>query len=197
MKYQKKKKALEYLTASFEKSKGRSQKDKSLFWMYQVSKDKKYLNKLLLSMDINIYTLYAREMLDESMVNFFTSTKVTDELSPKSIQDPFSWSEILKEISKTPKDKLFELSKTYQQKNMIPVQSFILEKAYGFNMHGYIMPYDRYLTELSIDEKALVYSIMRRESSYIPAALSPSFALGLMQLMPFLVDDIAKKQKKR
>jgi len=195
LKHQKKEQALIYLKASYEKSKKRFQKDKSLFWMYQVSKNKKYLNKLLLSMDINIYTLYAHEMLDESMVNFFTSVVVKNELSPKSLQDPFSWNEILKEISLVPKDKLFELSKSYQQKNMIPVQSFVLEKAYGFNMHGYIMPYDRYLSDLSIDEKAFVYSIMRQESNYIPAALSRSYALGLMQLMPFLVDDIAKKAK--
>ena len=195
LKYHKKEKALEYLRVSYEKSTKSFQKDKSLFWMYQVSKNKKYLNRLLLSMDINIYTLYAHEILDESVVNFFTSVVMKNELSSKSIEDPFSWNEILKEISLVPKDKLFELSKSYQQKNMVPVQSFVLEKAYGFNMHGYIMPYEEYLSDLSIDEKALVYSIMRQESNYIPAALSRSYALGLMQLMPFLVDDIAKKAK--
>ena len=195
LKAQKKSKALVYLKSAYEKSTRRAKKDKNLFWMYQITKDKKYLNRLLLSMDINIYTLYAFEVLDENVANFFTSTKVSNELSDRNIQDPFSWDKILKEISLTPKDKLFELSKSYQQKNMIPVQSFLLEKAYGFNMHGYIMPYDEYLSEISIDEKAFVYSIMRQESNYIPAALSRSYALGLMQLMPFLVDDIAKKNK--
>ena len=195
LKHQKKVKAFEYFKEAYEKSSKRLHKDKNLFWMYQVSNNERYLHSLLLSMNINVYTLYAHEKLNESVINYFTSLEVKNEFSAKNIQDPFSWNEILKEISLVPKDKLFELSKSYQQKNMMPVQSYLLEKAYGFKMHGYIMPYDQYLLGLSVDEKALVYSIMRQESNYIPAALSRSFALGLMQLMPFLVDDIAKKAK--
>ena len=34
---------------------------------------------------------------------------------------------------------------------------------------------------------------MRQESRMIPAALSRSYALGLMQIMPFVTDDISKR----
>ena len=78
---------------------------------------------------------------------------------------------------------------------MVPVQTLIIEKSYGFNMHGYVMPYDRYLRDVSTDKKALVYAIMRQESKLIPAALSRSYALGLMQLMPFVTDDLSKRIK--
>jgi len=88
---------------------------------------------------------------------------------------------------------VFDLASSYNQKEMIPVQSFIIQKAYKFKMHGYIMPYNEYLENLTNDDKALVYAIMRQESHLIPSALSRSYALGLMQLMPFLVDAIGKQ----
>ncbi|MFT7004682.1 MAG: soluble lytic murein transglycosylase, partial [Sulfurimonas sp.] len=70
-----------------------------------------------------------------------------------------------------------------------------LEKVYKHRMHGYIMPYNRYLKNITTDEKALVYAIMRQESKLIPSALSSSYALGLMQLMPFVTDAISKQVK--
>ncbi len=197
LKNSKKEKALLYLQASYEKAKKRKDKDRAVFWMYQATKDKAHLHKLLLSMDINIYTLQAHDILDIDVVNFFTSTQTNNKLSSVNLKNPFEWDKIKSEIKSTPNDKLFELSKKYEQKNMIPVNRFVLEKAYRFNVHGYVMPYDEYLSELSIDEKALVYSIMRQESNYIPSALSRSFALGLMQIMPFLVDALAKELKEK
>jgi len=59
------------------------------------------------------------------------------------------------------------------------------------------MPYEDNLRDLSSDDKALVYAIMRQESTFIPSALSRSFALGLMQMMPFLVDAMAKDMKEK
>ena len=191
------KKALSYLQLSHNKTKKRMNRDKAIFWMYQITRDKSYLSELLLSMDINIYSLYARDTLNTEVVNFFTTTQVNDKINDRSLQNPFEWNEILSEIKATPKEKLFDLSKKFEHKNMVPVNRFVLEKAYSFNMHGFIMPYDEHLSDLSIDEKAFVYSIMRQESNYIPSALSRSFALGLMQLMPFLVDALAKESKEK
>lgn len=41
--------------------------------------------------------------------------------------------------------------------------------------------------------RSLVYSIIRAESSYLPTALSPAGAVGLMQLMPATASAVAKK----
>lgn len=191
-----KKEALKHLELSLSKTRHRIDSDKNYFWMYQVTNDEKYLKKLLLSMDINIYTLYAYEIMQESFDNYFSSVETTENRAQKNIQDPFHWNEIRHEIRTTPKSELIDLASAYKNKNMSPVQAMILEKAYNYKMHSYIMPYDAYLKDVSNDEKALVYAIMKQESHLIPSALSHSYALGLMQIMPFLVDALGKTQEK-
>jgi len=197
LQHQDKESAIEHLKLSLIKAKKRINIDKASFWLYLISHDEKYINKLLLSTDINIYTLYAHDKKDKDTENYFFELKTNDTLSKIDLCDPFEWNKLLKKINETPKEKLFDLAKKYQQKNMLVVQSFITEKAYSFKMHGYIMPYEEYLKNISNDDKALVYSIMRQESNFIPSALSRSFALGLMQMMPFLVDAMSKKNKEK
>jgi len=42
--------------------------------------------------------------------------------------------------------------------------------------------------------QALIYAIARQESRFVPGSVSRSFALGLMQFMPFLIDHVAKQK---
>ncbi|WP_422079237.1 lytic transglycosylase domain-containing protein [Sulfurimonas sp.] len=188
--------AMHHFNISMLKAKRKIDRDKNYFWMYKVTKNTKYLDSLMLSGDINIYTLYASEITKKSFSNYFSVVEINDNKNKRDLQNPFEWSKILEDINKTPKDELYKLSRKYMEQEMIPVQTLILEKAYGLNIHGYVMPYDRYLREVTTDKKALVYAIMRQESQLIPAALSRSYALGLMQIMPFVTDAISKNIKK-
>ena len=185
--------AIKHFEYSRKKSTKRINKDKNLFWMYQASKKNKYLKDLTLSTDINIYTQYAHDMLGLDFKNYFHAIDGNSLSRKNYVSDPFVWDKIMNKIQTTPKNKLLNLAQNYKEKNMQAVQSFILEKASGFKTHSFIMPYDEYLTEITNDEKALVYALMRQESNLIPAALSRSFALGLMQIMPFVTDDLSTR----
>ena len=187
--------AIQHLEQTYKQAKYAIDKDKASFWLYRVSKDKKHLNNLILSMDINIYTLYAREMMDMDVENYYSSLEIMNSKTKINLQDPFEWDILRSQIKKTPKNELFGLALQYKQKCMLPVQSIIMQKAYAHKMHGYIMPYEEYLMDIPSDDKALIYAIMRQESAFVPSALSRSFALGLMQMMPFLVDAMAKEMK--
>lgn len=189
------KSAIEFFKLSASKAKYKINVDKNHFWIYLITKEQKYLDELLSSRDINIYSLYAHDKMDKEFDNYFTSIQTDHEISDKNLVDPFDWAEILKEIKNTQKDKLVELADEYKQKDMVPVRSWIIQKAYGHNIHSYVMPYDEYLDDLDNDNKALVYAIMRQESNMIPSALSHSYALGLMQIMPFVTDAISKTIK--
>jgi len=190
----KQKEAVKFFIASKNAALRPIPRDRALFWLYQATGNSNYLQELLLSMSINIYTQYAHEKLHVGFENYYSELSTTNSNTDDNLSDPFVWLKILQMIKATPRPALFGLVSRFRAKNMLPVQRFILECAYNFKMHGYIMPYENLLHSLSNDQKALVYSIMRRESNYIPSAISRSFALGLMQLMPFLVDHLAKKR---
>jgi len=55
------------------------------------------------------------------------------------------------------------------------------------------MPYKETFSQFSNDKQALLYALARQESLFIPTAISTSYALGIMQLMPFNVKAIAKE----
>ncbi len=188
------KEAARLLRASEKKARHQRNIDKVYFWLYQATHDRSYLETMLLSMSINIYTLYAHETMQADVENYFYELLTNGEHSPYDLRNPFDWEKIIQEIRATKPNELFKLAKKYRYDDTLAVQRFIVEKAFRYKAHGYITPYEKYLKGFTNDEKALVYAIMRQESDYIPSSISRSFALGLMQLMPFLVKNIAKKQ---
>ncbi len=176
----------------------RSHKDKALFWQYLITKDKKILKELANSVDINMYALYAKEKLGIEVTNFYTTLPTNENNSTRvDLSDPFVWNDLLIEIKATSKQDMKKLADKYANQAMLPLHSFIYEKATGYKEMGYIMPYDQYMSDLSKDDKALYYALMRQESRFIPAALSRSYALGLTQMMPFLVKALDKSFKKK
>lgn len=189
--------ALAHLRIAHKKAYFRFDKDKSLFWQYLVTKDVRVLEELSRSIDINIYSLYAKEKLKVDLDNYYTTLVTKRARTSYDLQDPFVWKSILDEIKATPKKKLYELAKRFESEQLLPVHSFIIERASGYRLHGFIMPYEEELHGLESDEKALFYALMRQESRFIPSSLSSSYALGLMQLMPFLVESLDKTVKEK
>jgi len=188
-------KAMMYLELSQKKAYFRIDQDKSVFWMYLISKDKKYLKKLSLSSDINMYTLYANEKLGIEVKNYFCKRDLKDKESCINLNNPYVWEKALNEVRDANVTQLEGMLEKFNTKDDEAINAFIYARSLKYKQHNYIMPYKKVTDELSNDDKALLYALAKQESQFIPSALSRSYALGVMQMMPFLVDALAKQKK--
>lgn len=183
--------ALFHLKEAKRKSLSPMERDKNSFWIYRITHDETLLNELAQSLDINMYTLWAKEKLGIETENYFTTLPTPDKGGFKG-DNPFEWNRLHKELMATPPEKLYEIIERYDGEDSLAVQAYMIERAYAQYIHNYTMPYDHYMTSLTNDKKAILYALMRQETRMIPGLISRSFALGLMQIMPFNVDAISK-----
>jgi soluble lytic murein transglycosylase len=171
-----------------------SNKDKAFFWLYLVTQDEKYLELVGKSWDYNIYSIASREKLKLKPFEIIVPKAVAKERKHYSITDPFTWSETLNFISNRSLGELNLIAIDFLTKKTLPQYAFIKEKALEYKKPIFITPYEEYLKGIDRERKALIFAIARQESRFIPAAISTSYALGMMQFMPFLARDIAKKE---
>lgn len=172
-------------------------KDKSIFWRYLITQDSYFLEELAQSFDLNIYSLYAREILELPYINI--SKIDISEMDKRKIkydmQDPFEWNDILEKIKSTSEDELENLAKAYKTPDTLAIYAFIQERVAKYKHHYFIFPHHEEISSLSKDRQALILSIARQESRFIPSAISTSYALGMMQFMPFLAENIGDAKK--
>jgi len=182
-----------YLADAYKKAWFRFDKDKVLFWFYLLDPKKETLRQLADSFDLNIYTLYAHEAL---------GTRWPRVVSPAfgkkgcryDIEDPFAWLRVLDRIQGKKPDWLLDFAHRFACRNTEGHYSFIMERAAKWRTHYFPVPYPDAYRGLSLDDKALVLALARQESRFIPSSVSPSYALGMMQIMPFLVKALAKER---
>lgn len=74
------------------------------------------------------------------------------------------------------------------------VYSYLKEKALNYNKPYYPMPYIDAMIGIDKKRVSLLYAIGRQESRFVPASISTSYALGMMQIMPFLIKHLAKER---
>lgn len=183
--------ALFHLQEALRKAPSPIERDKCKFWVFRATQDNAVLQELADSLDINMYVLWARERLGIATENYFT-TLPTPKSGGFKGDDPFEWSRLHKEMVATPPEKLYELVERHEGEDSLAVQAYMIERVYQPYVHNFTMPYERYMQGLSNDQKAFIYALMRQETRLIPGLISRSFALGLMQIMPFNVDSISK-----
>lgn len=183
--------ALYHLREAKQKAWSVMDRDKNTFWIYRITKDDALLKELSESLDINVYTLWAREQLGIETENYYSTLPTTEKGGFRG-DDPFEWNRLHNEMVATPPERLYELVERYDGEDSLAVQAYMIERVYAPYVHNFTMPYDRYLEGLTVDQKAFFYALMRQETRLIPGLISRSFALGLMQIMPFNVDSISK-----
>ncbi|MDR2342411.1 MAG: lytic transglycosylase domain-containing protein [Campylobacteraceae bacterium] len=185
-----------FFSEAKEKAYYRYDKDKALFWQYLVSKNNQTLQMLSESHDVNIYSLYAKEMLDLPVSNAFFITLLQNK--PKKffdMHDPFAWKEFLDMIKKLSLDELESLSEKFNSEKTLPIYAFLLERATQYRRSYFIVPFGEYLADFDDERKIMILSLAKQESNFITATISKSYALGMMQFMPFLARNIAKNEK--
>lgn len=193
LRYNDKKKAIKYLSIADKKFYYRFDKDKVLFWKYLITKDLDILYKLTKSFDANIYSIYALQKLNSiKSLNIISNIKCKNCNAKNDIADPFTWLKILKQLN-LKESNLTKIANNFTSCKELPYKAFTLER---LNYKNYfIVPYKKYLQKIPLNKRVLILSIARQESRFIPASISSSYALGMMQFMPFLTRAMAKKLK--
>jgi soluble lytic murein transglycosylase len=87
------------------------------------------------------------------------------------------------------------LAQSFKYANTLPHYSYLMERATRYSKNYYPIPYPEEINSYTIHRQALMLAIARQESRFIPSVVSTSYALGMMQFMPFVARDIAKKEK--
>jgi soluble lytic murein transglycosylase len=166
-------------------------KDKSLFWIYLSKKDKKYLKQLLKSTHINLYTLIAADILQTTYPKT-TEADVSSSRSGYDPTDPIAWAKIKRKMEHT--QNLDDLAEKYDYEESIGVYIYLKAKASNYTKAYFPMPYKNAFRGMSKERRALIYALARQESYFVPASVSRSFAIGMLQFMPFLVKHVAKER---
>ncbi len=187
-------KAADHFYAAHNKYEQRWEKDKSLFWLYLVTKDKDYLDKLRKSYHINMYTLTAADIENKN----YPRSIVTPSVSKRSIygidaKNPIDWARMKAKMN-APNVDLDDLADDCESQATIGMHTYLKAKACNYKKSFFPMPYRRTMKQFSAQRQALIYAIARQESRFVPASVSRSFALGMMQFMPFLIKHIAKEK---
>ena len=155
---------------------------KILFWMWILG-NKSAKKMLLQNPRVNVYTLYAYE---EANKKFFIKNKIIYDSIKKPKYDQTNPWDVLKfwdEFKK--RNDLFSFAKELDSNKSVALKALVLDKAFKYKYNFFITP-DIY-NDGNVSLKAFVYAIARQESRFVPASVSRSYALGTMQMMPFLI----------
>lgn len=170
--------------------------DRALLWRYLLTQDKRLLESMMQSPDINIYGLYAAELLGRSLPHEVTNSVVTnDKAGENAIDNPFFFMPFHGSTKHFDSKQRKQLQQEYNHPETEPHLALVLMRSGDRDKHFYLRPYRKYLNELEDDRQAMIYALGRQESYFIPGAVSISYALGMMQIMPFNVEAIAKQRK--
>lgn len=185
--------ALSYFKKSQSAANDPFMQDRALWWQYLVSKDKQYLKTLSESGFVDIFSITANQVLNTTpKFSLITDFKSSAKAYRLDIKNPFAWQNLRTKIGEL-KDKAFldELALLYQE-DTFPHLIYFLNRQYRYQHNYFIFAYDEPKLFENAHQKALTYAVARQESNLLPALVSTSYALGMMQIMPFNVEPFAK-----
>ncbi|AFI06353.1 lytic transglycosylase domain-containing protein [Helicobacter cetorum] len=170
-------------------------RDRAIFWQYLVSKKKKTLERLSKSDALNLYSIYASHKLEIAPNYRIISSiqNLSKKNPPFNTSDPFLWQNFKEKALSLQDEAAFNNTlKSLHYEKSAPELTYLLRERNKDRLYYYLSPYEGIIAWQNNDEKAMAYAIARQESFLLPALISRSFALGLMQIMPFNVEPFAK-----
>ncbi|MBD3840709.1 MAG: transglycosylase SLT domain-containing protein [Campylobacterales bacterium] len=187
--------AQKYLESANKKAYFQFDKDNSNFWLYQITNNDIYLEKLKQSWDLNLYTIFANKndlsKLYENIVFKFENLQL--ENNNFNISDPFEWIDYLDKTKKLNEKQFQTYSDRFNYQNTQAHKAFITERYFKYKKSYFITPYYDLIKKYDLNTQALIYAIARQESRFIPSSISSAYAMGVMQIMPFLSKALAKQ----
>lgn len=193
-------KAQEYFSLILKTSKNQLFKDKALLWQYLLTQDKGYLQTLAQSPIVNLYSIFATQQL-KIQPSYEIVSKLDDlKNAPPSfdISNPFEWQILRDTLIQIPTGD--ELKPVLDEKlahmQSLPHYAYMLNRIKKYKSNYFLMPYDWSLEWKNNHQKALTYAIAKQESNLLPALISSSYALGMMQIMPFNLKPFSKAMGK-
>ncbi|MBE9817575.1 lytic transglycosylase domain-containing protein [Campylobacter concisus] len=172
------------------------QRDNATFWQYQISKNESFLKELSASKDANIYSLYARDLIGGEPLEVIVPRPNKQNIENFDVSDPFLWNKTVALAKDMNAMQASEFAKKFYTNESIGAYAYFMQKAHGWEKQYFLMPSSPELDGISNERKSMIYALARQESLFIPSVVSTSYALGMMQFMPFLANAIGKKELK-
>ena len=172
------------------------QRDNATFWQYQISKNESFLKELGASKDANIYSLYARDLIGGEPLEVIVPRPNKQNIENFDVSDPFLWNKTVALAKDMNATQASEFAKKFYTNESIGAYAYFMQKAHGWEKQYFVMPSSPELDGISNERKSMIYALARQESLFIPSVVSTSYALGMMQFMPFLANAIGKKELK-
>jgi len=188
--------AINFLCIARTKTTHHSKHDQVDFWLYLLTDYTGFLEKVIKSTQVTLYALKARDILNKPYPKVVTPILEDKKIENFNINNPIDWEKIKLKMKETPKN-INQLAETYKSAHTVGVYSYLKEKASKYMVPYYPMPYPDAMKGFTKKRKAILYAIARQESRFIPASVSPSYALGMMQIMPFLIKQLSKDRRKK
>ena len=184
LKYKKNKLAEYYLLSYYKKTNNIEDKNKALFWLYRITNDKLYFDSLAKSYYLDLYSLYAQMQMQifPDVVSVINEDKTMHK--PPFIEgNPMEYLRY--------QDKIDINNQELKYIGTLPYLVREYEKYFAYKKNFFYIPKYIQKVQATREQKAMLLAIARQESRFIPTAISSSFAAGVMQILPFVSEEIA------
>lgn len=173
-----------------------TERNRANFWSYLVSGGERWLKKAAATESVDFYSQIAKEMLGDQNggdIKFVSATNGTK--IEKNITSPFYWQEFRKKVKKANSNELDAIiAETQKIKDGEAYYLYAKNKQIGYRKELMLLPYKEAFFDMNDSQKLLLHAIGRQESLFIPGVVSSAYAIGVMQIIPLLADEIAKKR---